>query len=256
MKQRMKKLLLEVSALFLILFAFPKTFCSFAQSEGAEEALYVQFLKNHPEYQYAGLIDLDEDGRDELLIARFLNVLQRFNGESGFESISLVVPSNGELLIYSLNSRYSFIAYDRENHALVGTTGGTDAFADILLTMDSGNVYEWWVGYGPGFTPDGNMYYKYNRTLYRALPDKDGFPDSIHLYTEPIDEAMMLEYKTWFYSLSPILLGARDSLSNVLTFLINRRSDVYSQSDANCFCRRTAYGSSAQGWISCRCRRE
>lgn len=219
-----KALIKSISALLLvvlILFAFPLTTISFAESEKPEIALYRKFLNDHPEYHYAGLIDLDEDGRDELLVGQYYDPQRLFDDQI----VLLVVPVNGELLAYSLYTHYSPVAYDSANHALVGTTGGTDTFFDCLLTIDSNNVYQWRIGYREILEEHGGIWrghYRYERALYRPLPEEEVTPyygyyfrDQIRLFTEPIDETQEQEYKKWFYSLSPICLGSSDNLVRV-----------------------------------------
>ena len=184
---------------------------SYAANEEVDP-LFNEFLRDHP-YEYAGLIDLDEDGRDEMLVA---STHFEFDWHNGFENVSLLVSSGGKVSVYPMRSYYSTIAFDPINRCLVGDTGGTGAYAYNLLTVDSGSVYEWMVGYERGFTPDNDDYQDLKRILYCIPSNEDGMRGLVCISREPIDENEFQDYRDWFDSLMPVSLSPSSDIERIV----------------------------------------
>ena len=203
------KVLKKIWLLFTLLFLFSEDFLGTAVCSaegGTTESLLEAYLRDHQEYQYACIVDLNADGRDEMLAASHCFM------DEGFIEVILIVPSGNKVSVFPIRSYYSYISYDPFNHCIVGSGGGTGAFSYILVTMDKENVYEWMVGYENGFSPDNTIYRKYDRTLYRLKPDSDGVEGRLRLRTEPIEEHEFQRYVEWFEDFPPVSLSPVDSI--------------------------------------------
>ncbi len=93
-----------------------------------------KYLEDNPQLKYAAFLDINGDGTEEMIAAEQLT--------ADWQTVTLCVRGrDGSITDYFFSSRYSPVAYDRMNHALIGDSGGTGAFAYCALTLRGEKPY-------------------------------------------------------------------------------------------------------------------
>lgn len=107
------------------------------------EADYLAYLREHSEYSYYTLLDVNADGIPEMLATDRVDD----NYCSSYNAVDLFVWKDGliSLVCDDMWAKYSYLAYDSENQWIVFSTGGTGSSGQVFVYLNEelDAVEEW-----------------------------------------------------------------------------------------------------------------